>query len=49
MGPWGKRKAGGEGSLWGSDYELKQEMLHQQYFSTETNALLEGKTPDSCF
>lgn len=42
-GPWETRKAGGEGSPWGSDYQIRQQMLRQQYFSMEMKALLAGK------
>lgn len=32
------RETGGEGSPWGSDYLMKQQMLHQQYLSMEMKA-----------
>lgn len=49
QGRGGQGKAVGEVSPWGSDYQIKQEMLHQQYFNMEVKALLAGKKPNRLF
>lgn len=41
-GAWETEKAA-EGSPLGSDYQIKQQMLHQQYFTMEMKVLLAGK------